>query len=133
MKQEPRVLVRNAGDPEQVAAATRRERRDVDERVSIVAAQLATPEGRRFVWDIVLAGWRDYVTAPGSVEQLAFEAGQRVQAASFGREVFEQHGRAFLEMEREAIERHERRQAELLAAHARRTKPDHDSESADAT
>jgi hypothetical protein len=114
------VAVRNAADPEQVEAAGHRDTRREERRHVLIAAQLATPEGRQFLWDIVLADWRDFVTSPGSVQQLAYDAGRRARAAGIGREVFEQHGRAYLQMEREAIERHEREQAELAATHTRK-------------
>jgi len=52
---EPRAFVRNAADPQQVRAGSRRERRLEERRRSAYRSVMKTAEGRFVLWDLILS------------------------------------------------------------------------------
>ncbi len=53
MSQQPKPIVRNAADENQVNDAGRKVKRQLDQELTDVFAIMTTPEGRRFMWRLI--------------------------------------------------------------------------------
>jgi len=110
-----RAQVKNAADVDQVRRAGRRDRRRADERQALVGHQLATYEGRWFVWEeLERHGLFESITVQSSM--IYALSGRRDAGLELLAEV-QAHPSQFLLMQGEAMKRDERDNRETDAAH----------------
>lgn len=108
----------NAADPEHVKRAGRRARRVDERRFNLVAQQMATPEGREFVWqELERREIFHSVDAIGSdVMAVGMFLGKRETGLKLFVEIKGLHADSYLLMQSEAIARAKRDAAEQQAA-----------------
>lgn len=110
-----RAAVKSSSNEKQVAAASRRDQRRIDARVALVQTQLATYEGRQFVWEeFERHGIDDLVS--GSPDLVNRFLGKREAGLELRTEVMTQHPERYLEMQAEAMKRRARAEREIDAA-----------------
>lgn len=98
---QPRALVANAADAEQVAEAGLRETVAMQDAARSWAAVLATPEGRAVLWDVMgYAGTFGTITVQSS--EIYTKTGARDVGLRVQRQILETDERAFLTMMEES-------------------------------
>lgn len=116
---EPRPYVKNAGDPDQVRKATRREQRRREDELNDLRATLSTPEGRRVFWRVLeFCGVHREVWDPSS--RIHFNAGRQNVGRFIEAEIAAADQELLFQMMREAYEREKRENSETDAAHTPR-------------
>lgn len=99
-----RARTGNAADGEQVNRAGQLDASDGRQRFALLAQQLGTAAGRRFVYEEIQRA-RVFDVMRGTSEQMWLFLGQREVGLRLLNEVIEEHPAAFLLMEHEAITR----------------------------
>src|SRR3990172_4205057 len=76
---EPKALVKNAGDREQVKNAGERAKLNQEQADADAVAVMDTPAGRRFVWGLLAAAGTDNSSFTENSLRMAFLEGNRNQ------------------------------------------------------
>lgn len=116
---EPRALVKNAADPNQVRNAERMEKRRQRDRIAALQATLQTQAGRAALMDILEdCGVFRSIWSPSA--QIHYNAGQQDVGHQLQARIIEASEEHYELMEREARARRKQRANETDAAHTAR-------------
>lgn len=119
MSTDKRPLVKNSGDPVQVAFGKRREQSVAKRRHALIAKQMSSYEGRAFVWS-ELERHHIFESIVADAPRIFVLAGEHNKGLELYQEIVV-FPALYLEMQREAIARADRDTSEIEAAHTKRS------------
>jgi hypothetical protein len=100
---EPRALVGNAADPEQVADAAKQEKLAMHNSDASWRAVLSTPEGRTVLWELMgLTGMHSTITVTSS--EIYVRSGRRDVGLDIQRRILQLDEAFYLQMQKESYD-----------------------------